>query len=135
MSKENRRRRRHQRGTIDPAVVATWTDKQRLHEKIHRALELPLAEAKLPVRVVNTMEANGVFLIKDLLEEDGDDLVNMKNLGEKTVREIIDCIRNLGLDPPESWSDAMKKKPAAKPPTQRKPDDHEPPRIPGHNFP
>ena len=111
----SRRRRRRPRGEIDPAVMATWTDKQRKQEEMHQALELSLAEAGLPVRVVNTMENNGVLQVKDLLEEDGKDLVEMRNLGEKTVREIIKCIHKLGLETPASWAEALRKKKPTQP--------------------
>lgn len=129
----NRRRRRRTTG-VDPSVRATWSEKDRQREAMHEALEMPLAETKLPVRVINTMEQNGVFLIKDLLEEDGDDLVNMRNLGEKTVREITQYVRSLGLEPPESWTKALKKKPPAAKNSTRKPDEQQP-KISGHNYP
>ncbi len=115
MAAENRqwpdRRRRRTKGEIDPAVAATWSPKDRQREEMHRNLELALAEAGLPVRVVNTMEANGVFQVKDLLEEDGEDLINTPNLGEKTLKEIIECVKALNLEPPRSWIAALYKSP------------------------
>jgi DNA-directed RNA polymerase alpha subunit len=106
------RRRRRIKGEINPTILASWTDKQKQQEDMHKALEMPLAEAGLPVRVVNTMEANGVFLVKDLLEETEEDLINTANIGDKTIKEIASCIRKLGLDPP--WPCTLKK--ASSPP-------------------
>ena len=112
------RRRRRPRGTTDPNIVATWSPRQKAIEDMHSNLELPLAEAGLPVRIVNTMENNGVFLVKDLLEESTETLVSMANIGAKTIREISDCIRKLGLEPPWKYTP---KKPAYTKNHKRKP--------------
>lgn len=107
------RRRRRTKDKVDPAILATWSEKDRQREAMHHALELNLAEDEvgLPPRVVNTLEQHGVIQVKDLLEEEGDDLIAMANLGEKTIKEIIECVKALKLEPPESWLKALAKSP------------------------
>lgn len=66
-------------------------------------LDLPLAETELSVRVINTLEKRGIFLVRNLLTQTRDMLLDIANFGDKTMTEITDVIVGLGLEPPKAW--------------------------------
>lgn len=74
-----------------------------------------VAEMRLSVRVINTLEEHGVILASQLVAQTYESLMGMKNFGEKTLREVRDALAALGLAAPE-W----KKPPRPKKPPRRR---------------
>ena len=61
------------------------------------ALGKPLEELALPARAVNALKAADITLVADLAQKTEVDLVDVKNLGEKTIDEIKAALAGLGL--------------------------------------
>jgi DNA-directed RNA polymerase subunit alpha len=61
------------------------------------ALGKPLEELALPARAVNALKAADITLVADLAQRTETDLVDVKNLGEKTIDEIKAALAGLGL--------------------------------------
>jgi DNA-directed RNA polymerase subunit alpha len=61
------------------------------------ALGKPLEELALPARAVNALKAADITLVADLAQKTEGDLVDVKNLGEKTIDEIKAALAGLGL--------------------------------------
>jgi DNA-directed RNA polymerase subunit alpha len=61
------------------------------------ALGKPLEELELPARAVNALKAADITLVADLAQKTEGDLVDVKNLGEKTIDEIKAALAGLGL--------------------------------------
>ena len=61
------------------------------------ALGKPLEELALPARAVNALKAADITLVADLAQKTEADLVDVKNLGEKTIDEIKAALAGLGL--------------------------------------
>jgi DNA-directed RNA polymerase subunit alpha len=61
------------------------------------ALGKPLEELDLPARAVNALKAADIALVADLAQKTEADLVDVKNLGEKTIDEIKAALAGLGL--------------------------------------
>ena len=61
------------------------------------ALGKPLEELELPARAVNALKAADITLVADLAQKTETDLVDVKNLGEKTIDEIKAALAGLGL--------------------------------------
>lgn len=96
MPPQNRRRRRK----ADPASHLSG---RQLEEYLYRKkLETPLAEA-LPLRVVNVLETEGVFLVGELLARKREYLMTVRNFGEKTIKEVIAALKKMGVEPPADW--------------------------------
>ena len=61
------------------------------------ALGKSLEELDLPARAVNALKAADITLVADLAQKTEHDLVDVKNLGEKTIDEIKAALAALGL--------------------------------------
>jgi DNA-directed RNA polymerase subunit alpha len=61
------------------------------------ALGKTLEELDLPARAVNSLKAADIMLVADLAQKTEADLVDVKNLGEKTIDEIKVALAGLGL--------------------------------------
>ena len=61
------------------------------------ALGKTLEELELPARAVNALKAADIMIVADLAQKTEADLVDVKNLGEKTVDEVKAALAGLGL--------------------------------------
>lgn len=107
MPPENRRRRTQRKKGLD---TSTWTEPEKKAHKEKQLLKTPVAEMDLPVRIINTLEENGVILAEQLMAQTYGSLMGMRNFGDKTLTEVRAAIKALGLEPP-GWE---------KPPTPKK---------------
>ena len=65
-------------------------------EKTDNRLELSLSEIDLVVRTVNCLEDHGVFTVGDLLTSTPKQLLEIPNLGEKTLETIYAALEKIG---------------------------------------
>ena len=60
-----------------------------------------ISELKLSVRAMNSLEAAGIRTVRDLVTKSEDDILNLKNLGQTTLDEIKEKLKeddlNLGM--------------------------------------
>jgi DNA-directed RNA polymerase alpha subunit len=105
-------RRRRKTGEKHVDMTGWSEDEVRDHQKQVR-LRTPVAEMDLPVRVVNVLEENNIIMAVDLLHQTYESLTTMKNFGDKTLDDVRDAIRKLGLDPPEWARPARLREPPA----------------------
>lgn len=96
MPPENRRRRQ----TAVQPNLSHWSEADRLEYETQRKLDTPVAEMKLSVRVINTLEEYSVILCRDLMAQTYTSLMAMKNFGDKTLTEVQAAVRAMGLPPP-----------------------------------
>ncbi len=96
--------------------MSTWTPAEREAAEQRKRLKTPVAEMALQVRVINTLEEHGVILAEDLMTQTYESLMAMTNLGDKTLGEVKESLKVLGLTPPD-W----KKPPKPKKPPRSKP--------------
>ena len=59
--------------------------------------EIVLEELRLPTRTVNALRKAGIKTLGDLADRSEDDLLRVRNLGEKSIREIISLLEKEGL--------------------------------------
>ena len=64
---------------------------------LREALGKSLEELELPARAVHALKAADITLVADLAQKTEGDLVDVKNLGEKTIDEIKAALAGLGL--------------------------------------
>jgi carbon monoxide dehydrogenase subunit G len=60
-------------------------------------LGIPLQELNLPVRSFNSLKGEGIDTVGQLVARTPDDLLGIKNIGERSVEEIEEKLRDLGL--------------------------------------
>lgn len=94
----NRKRRGASPATTRKLSAAEQADAAR-----EQALDTPVAEMDLPVRVINTLERRGALLCRDLMNLSDFTISTTRNLGEKGVNLLKNAISKLGLEPP-NWT-------------------------------
>jgi len=62
-------------------------------------LKLPLEELELPTRVFNALQRAGYQNVKELVREKRENLVLVKNLGEKSLNVILEALSKKGIKP------------------------------------
>src|SRR5437870_13871541 len=64
---------------------------------LREALGKTLEELALPARAINALKGADMQLVADLVQKSETDLVDVKNLGEKSIDEIKTALAALGL--------------------------------------
>lgn len=64
---------------------------------LREVLAKPIEELPLPARAINALKAADIHLVVDLAQKVDTDLVDVKNLGEKSIDEIKVALAALGL--------------------------------------
>ena len=62
-----------------------------------RILEMTLEELDLSVRSFNCLKRAGVITVEDLIKMTDEDLMKVRNLGRKSLEEVIHKIESLGF--------------------------------------
>jgi DNA-directed RNA polymerase subunit alpha len=64
---------------------------------LQRKLDMSLAELELSVRATNCLESEGITTVKDLVIRNDDELLEVRNFGETTLREVKQKLQERGL--------------------------------------
>jgi DNA-directed RNA polymerase subunit alpha len=62
-----------------------------------KALETPIEDLDFSVRAYNCLKRDGIHTIQDLVNRSESDMMKIRNLGKKSLKEVLDKIRELGL--------------------------------------
>ena len=68
--------------------IPAWATNQKADDR----LELSLSEIDLIVRTVNCLEDEGIFTVQDLLNCTPERLLEIQNLGEKTLETVYGAL-------------------------------------------
>ncbi len=66
--------------------------------KKEKILEMPIEELELSVRSFNCLKRSGISTVEDLANKTENDMMKVKNLGKKSLDEVIAKLHDLGLD-------------------------------------
>ena len=66
--------------------------------KKEKILEMPIEELELSVRSFNCLKRSGISTVEDLTNKSENDMMKFKNIGKKSLDEVIAKLRDLGLD-------------------------------------
>lgn len=102
--------RKYRAGPKKGPDTSSWSAADREAHETKTKLETPIAEMRLTVRVINTLEENDVIIAQNLMSQTYETLMGMKNFGDKTLTEVRAALVALGLDPP-AWKKPPKPKP------------------------
>jgi DNA-directed RNA polymerase subunit alpha len=64
---------------------------------LERKLNMSLAELELSVRATNCLESEGITTVRDLILRNDDELLEVRNFGETTLREVKAKLQERGL--------------------------------------
>lgn len=64
---------------------------------MERKLNMSLAELELSVRATNCLESEGITTVRDLVIRNDDELLEVRNFGETTLREVKQKLAERGL--------------------------------------
>ncbi|APW61400.1 DNA-directed RNA polymerase subunit alpha [Paludisphaera borealis] len=69
-----------------------------LDAELERKLDMSLAELELSVRATNCLESEGITTVRHLVSRSEDQLLNVRNFGETTLKEVRAKLLEIGLD-------------------------------------
>lgn len=83
--------------------LAKQQDKEKLYNKplnmnVYKLLNTRLSEFNFTVRAINALFGGGVYTIGDLIRRNTKDLMDCRNFGKKTLREVDKLLETLNLD-------------------------------------
>src|SRR5262245_48195169 len=81
---------------LDERIEAGQPGDQVDHE-LERKLGMSLAELNLSVRATNCLESEGITTVRDLVIRSDDELLEVRNFGETTLREVKAKLSERGL--------------------------------------
>ena len=70
----------------------------REEDKALRVLEMNIEDMDLSVRSYNCLKRAGIHTVEDLTKKNEDDMLKVRNLGRKSLDEVIHKLQSLGLD-------------------------------------
>src|SRR4051794_15243908 len=65
---------------------------------LERKLNMSLAELDLSVRATNCLESEGITTVRDLVSRSEEQLLQVRNFGETTLKEVRAKLHEIGLD-------------------------------------
>jgi len=65
--------------------------------ELQRQLDLSLAELRLSIRATNCLESEGITTVRDLVIRIDDELLEVRNFGQTTLREVRSKLQERGL--------------------------------------
>lgn len=89
--------KRKRRKPAAPEWLAFMSDDDKEAERIEGWQSVSLADVGLPVRVVNTLEEDGIMTVGGLCHKTADDLRQIQNLGELTIKKCTKLLNELRL--------------------------------------
>jgi DNA-directed RNA polymerase subunit alpha len=77
----------------EPAVAADGS----MDAELERKLNMSLAELELSVRATNCLESEGITTVRDLVIRTDEELLEVRNFGETTLKEVKQKLEERGL--------------------------------------
>jgi DNA-directed RNA polymerase subunit alpha len=82
-------------GLEDKAEAAAGGDQ--VDHELERKLNMSLAELELSVRATNCLESEGITTVRDLVIRTDEELLEVRNFGETTLKEVKQKLQERGL--------------------------------------
>jgi DNA-directed RNA polymerase subunit alpha len=82
---------------IDDRLEFGGPQRDGVDAELERKLNMSLAELELSVRATNCLESEGITTVRDLVMRSEDELLEVRNFGETTLREVKAKLTERGL--------------------------------------
>ena len=66
-------------------------------DSVAKTLETPIEELDLSVRAYNCLKRDGIHTLQDLTAKTESEMMKIRNLGKKSLKEVIDKVKDMGL--------------------------------------
>ena len=66
-------------------------------DTITKTLETPIEEVEFSVRAYNCLKRAGIHTVQDLVDKKEVEVTKIRNLGKKSLKEVLDKVADLGL--------------------------------------
>ena len=66
-------------------------------DQITKTLETPIEEIEFSVRAYNCLKRAGIHTMQDLIDKREVDVTKIRNLGKKSLKEVLDKVKDMGL--------------------------------------
>ena len=63
-----------------------------------KALETSIDDLDLSVRAYNCLKRAGILTLHDLVDKSETEMMKIRNLGKKSLKEVIDKVKSMGLN-------------------------------------
>ena len=63
-----------------------------------KALETSIDDLDLSVRAYNCLKRAGILTLRDLTDKSENEMMKIRNLGKKSLKEVIDKVKSMGLN-------------------------------------
>src|SRR5437762_656617 len=77
--------------------VETGAAGEAVDHELERKLNMSLAELELSVRATNCLESEGITTVRDLVIRTDEELLEVRNFGDTTLREVKNKLQERGL--------------------------------------
>ncbi|MDB5312162.1 MAG: DNA-directed polymerase subunit alpha [Gemmataceae bacterium] len=81
----------------EPIEIGGTGHKETVDTDLERKLNMSLAELELSVRATNCLETEGITTVRELVMRGEDELLEVRNFGETTLREVKAKLQERGL--------------------------------------
>ena len=78
-------------------IIKCAVQKTDEEDKKEKALEMTIEELDLSVRSYNCLKRAGINTVEELTEKTEDDMMKVRNLGKKSLEEVIQKLEELGF--------------------------------------
>lgn len=82
---------------LDEPIDFSSATKDAVDAELERKLNMSLAELELSVRATNCLESEGINTVRELVQRTDDELLEVRNFGETTLREVKSKLAERGL--------------------------------------
>ena len=66
-------------------------------DSVAKTLETPIEELDLSVRAYNCLKRDAIHTLQDLTAKSESEMMKIRNLGKKSLKEVLDKVREMGL--------------------------------------
>ena len=83
---------------LDEIADETGLMKQNVDDSKTKALEMSIDELEFSVRAYNCLKRANINTLQDLTEKSENEMMKIRNLGKKSLKEVIDKVKSMGLN-------------------------------------
>ena len=82
---------------LDEIADETGLMKQNVDDSKTKALEMSIDELEFSVRAYNCLNRANINTLQDLTEKSKNEMMKIRNLGKKSLKEVIDKVKEMGF--------------------------------------
>ena len=89
---------RREAGLKDPKEYHYKSRKQELKEFLASKLDSRIVDLRISIRALNVLKSLNCYTLRDVIKLSPKEIFETRNCGKKTLAEIIECLKDEGLE-------------------------------------